>query len=167
MNDQHKFSKNFSLDEFTRSETAARHGFVVTVEADSDVYRNLERLCREILQPVRDALGAVHISSGYRPERLNTLIGGSSTSQHLYGQAADLDIPGHAALDVARWIEAHAPFDQLIHEFGRWVHVSVATEGTAARGQTLTAVLVEGKTRYVPGLMTIEEAEAYLHEHDI
>lgn len=161
-----QLSDNFYLDEFTRSQTAARRGIDMAVEPFGVVYFNLRRLCRRVLQPLRDALGPVHITSGYRPPKLNRLIGGSATSQHQYGQAADIVATGHTPLEVATWLREHVTgYDQLIHEFGEWVHVSVPSAAlpTPARMERLTAIkvprlLLKPRTVYVPGLLTTAEA---------
>ena len=159
-----QLSKNFFLDEFTRSETAARAGIEIHVAQGSDIYKNLERLCNEILQPLRDALGPVHITSGYRPANVNKLIGGSRNSQHKHGLASDFVVSGYTPLQAAQYLEPTTNYDQLIHEFGRWVHVSIPKNNKQRRGQTLTAFKKHvGETRklktcYVSGLMTIAEA---------
>ncbi|WP_275100129.1 D-Ala-D-Ala carboxypeptidase family metallohydrolase [Sedimenticola hydrogenitrophicus] len=161
-----QLSANFYLDEFTRSQTAARRGIDMTVSEFGVVYFTLRRLCRGVLQPLRDALGPVHITSGYRPPKLNRMIGGAPTSQHQYGQAADIVVTGHTPLEVATWLREHVTgYDQLIHEFGQWVHVSVPSAALhePARLERLTAIKVPrliGKPRtvYVPGLRTLEQA---------
>ncbi len=153
-------SQNFHLSEFLRSQTAARHDIDMT--PTPEVVDNLRRLCTDVLQPLRDALGPVHITSGYRPPKLNRLIGGSTTSQHVYGHAADLVVTGHTPLEVSRWIRDHLDtFDQVIHEFGEWVHVSVPAGFESPRRQALTAVISKsalGKQRtiYTTGLLEVE-----------
>lgn len=132
------------------------------VEPDSTVFHALRYLAGEVLQPVRDALGAVHVSSGVRPNWLNRIIGGSRKSQHRKGEAADFTVSGYTPLEVAHWLADSAlPFDQLIYEFGQWVHVSVAI-GREPRRQVLTAYHDPrlGKTVYVPGLYPMEELAA-------
>lgn len=158
-----KLTNNFYLDEFLRSQFAARHGIDMRVSPDGVIAGNLRRLCISVLQPLRDALGPVTITSGYRPPVLNRRIGGSVTSQHQYGLAADIVVAGHTPLEVARWVRDNTPFDQVIHEFGQWVHVSVPAMNRSARKQTLTAVKVPRRLRrprtvYVPGLFTLERA---------
>jgi len=155
-----QLSKNFYLDEFTRSQTASRMGRPIVVLPGSPEFRNLERLCQTVLQPTRDALGAVNPSSGVRPEWLNTIIGGSKTSQHIYGQAADFTVTGHTPYEVCAWLKASGiVFDQLIHEFGRWVHISIAPDGREPRRQVLTAYHHprEDRTVYAPGLHHIKD----------
>lgn len=152
-------SRNFYLDEFTRSQTAARHGIDMTVASGSEVYRNLKLLAELALQPARDALGPIFISSGYRPVALNRAIGGSSTSAHVHGLAADIAVSGHSPLEVARWFERSGiAFDQVIHEFGRWVHVGIVPEGQVPRQQLLTAARVKGRTTYLYGIHSMDEA---------
>ncbi|WP_241085754.1 D-Ala-D-Ala carboxypeptidase family metallohydrolase [Candidatus Vondammii sp. HM_W22] len=164
-----QLSDSFYLDEFTRSQTAARRGIDMSVYQGSAVYFYLRCLCWRVLQPLRNALGPVHITSGYRPPKLNRLIGGSPASQHQYGQAVDVVVTGHAPLEVATWLCDHVTgYDQLIHEFGEWVHVSVpstalSTPAMPGRMERLTAIKVSrliGKPRtvYVTGLRTLEEA---------
>ena len=145
-----QITQNFYLDEFTRSQTAARHGIEIVIAPGSDVFHNVERLCTEILQPIRDHLGPVTISSGYRPPEVNRLTGGSRTSAHLQGLAADFTVSGMTPLELARWIAYRRGafgaakgvplyFDQCIHEFGQWVHVGLAPLHQPPRLQLLTA----------------------------
>lgn len=155
-----QLSPNFYLDEFLRSETAARHGIRVAVEKTSPAFKRLKRLAETILQPVRDANGPAYIVSGYRPPELNQLVGGSPTSQHCHGEAADFVVSGLTPLEVCQYIAAVGlPYDQLIHEFGQWVHVSIAW-GRPPRGQQLTAYRVNGATRYLSGLHPIPQGVA-------
>lgn len=162
--DRIKLSDNFYLDEFTRSQTAVRHGIDMSVIEGGLVYSNLRRLCKTILQPIRNKLGPVHISSGYRPLALNKRIRGSSNSQHLNGKAADFTVSGYTPLQVAQWIDENLPhYDQVIHEFGRWVHVSIASAHRDPRSSCLTAIKVprrfrKPKTVYIPGILSIEDA---------
>ena len=121
-----KLSPNFYLDEFTRSQVAVRHDITISVEPDSLVLENLRRLCVNVLQPLREALGPVHVTSGYRPLAVNILVGGSSRSQHIDGLAADIVVSGYTPFEVCQWLEQSGRmFDQAIHEFGKWTHVSV------------------------------------------
>jgi hypothetical protein len=166
--DRIQLSRNFFLDEFTRSEVAARLGRPVRVEPDSEIHENLTRLCAMVLQPLRDALGPVFITSGYRPAWLNKRIGGGKHSQHILGLAADIVVTGHSPHDVGIHLLREAlPYDQLIYEFGEWVHVSVAPPFALARAEVLTAVKrparvpgVKPRTEYVRGLWHLEELEA-------
>lgn len=122
-------SPNFSLNELTKSQLAARHGIDNTPPPPA--VENLTRLARNILQPVRDHYGRPFSpSSGYRSVRLNRLLGSSDDSQHVKGEAADFEVPGIDNLALARWIAANLEFDQLILEhydgtpWSGWVHCS-------------------------------------------
>lgn len=144
-----KLSKNFSLEEFLVSQTAARHDIDMT--PTSVVIENLQRLVTGCLQPLRDEAGPIFISSGFRPLELNTRINGSKTSAHVSGDAADLKVLGQTPFETASLIvEMKLPFDQVILEFSRWVHIGVAD---ILRGEELTAHRHQGKTRYVLGIV--------------
>ena len=92
---------------------------------------NLVYLCAYVLEPLRVAMGKpINISSGFRSQALNKAVGGVYNSQHLKGQAADIDIQGDMAFGkkIFDYIRDHLPFDQLIWEHSKsgtyWVHVS-------------------------------------------
>ena len=149
-------SKNFTLTEFTKSQTALRQGIDNT--PNDEHLASAKLLFEHVVQPVRDHFGPTVINSGYRGPALNTAVGGSSTSQHCKGEAADIECPGTANYDVAKWIEDTLDFDQLILEFytpgipdSGWVHVSYKAEGN--RKSILTAMKENGKTVYKPGLI--------------
>jgi len=152
-----KLAKNFYLDEFLRSQTASRHG--VDMTPTEAVVENLRRLATTILQPVRNVIGPVHITSGYRPPQLNRLLRGSKKSQHVLGLAADIVASGHTPIEVCRIIEQSLlPFDQIILEFDEWTHVSIAPNGVEPRREVLTSMLDEnGRATYVTGLPTNKE----------
>lgn len=124
-----RLSKDFRLSEFLKSQTAERRGIDNT--PSELVVDNLARLCANVLQPVRDRFGPVVVSSGYRSPALNAAVGGSPTSQHLQGEAADIEVPGVTNYALAKWIAESLSFDQLILEFytpgkfaSGWVHIS-------------------------------------------
>lgn len=150
-----KLTENFTLDEFLQSQTAARHD--INMDPPPEVVDNLRRLCVDILQPLRDAIGVpIRITSGYRPAELNTRIGGSLTSAHMFGRAADIQVPGRSPLDIAVIIRnMNLPYDQVIHEFGQWVHVGIPDEPDNARMQELTAYRSGGRTHYDIGLRSV------------
>ena len=147
-----KLTSNFSLSEFLQSQTATRHD--ISMDPPVEVVDNLRRLCVDVLQPYRDAIGLpVRITSGYRPPRLNELIGGSTTSAHMDGRAADFYVVGMDPFEAANAMRAMGlPYDQLIHEFGRWVHVGISREEVDIRMQDLTAMRKDGRTIYVTGI---------------
>ena len=149
-----RLSKNFQLEEFLVSGTAERDGIDMT--PGDVVTENLQRLVTDGLQPLRDELGrGIYISSGFRPLELNKLIGGSKTSEHIYGNAADFKVMGQSPFETCELIVAMGlPFDQIIHEFGKWVHWGMRD---TLRSQQLTAHRHEGKTRYVPGIIRMED----------
>lgn len=133
-----RLSANFTLDEFERSETAARRGIDNRIPAD--LIPNVQRLVAEILQPFREQSRApITVTSGYRCPELNAIIGGSKRSQHMTASAADFRVVDEHPLETAsRLAESGLRFDQIIHEFGQWVHVSVAAAGTPGRRELLT-----------------------------
>lgn len=160
-----QLSNNFYLDEFTRSSTAARHAIRIDVEPDSEVFHNIRRLCRDVLQPLRDQLGSVHITSGYRPPEVNRLVGGSNRSMHRLGLAADIVVTGHTPYEVCSWLaNSRLQFDQCIHEFGRWTHIGIVEAEQIPRRQLLTAIKQpaqaagqRAKTVYSYGIHPVEE----------
>jgi hypothetical protein len=144
-----KLTENFYLSEFTKSPTASRngiHNMPKGLQVD-----NLVLLCKHILQPLRDWYKKpIKINSGYRSPALNTLIGGATSSQHLFGQAADIDTLDSNA-DLFFHIRHNLDFDQLIWEFGDhtnpdWIHVSYNENRN--RGEILRAERINGKTVY-------------------
>lgn len=150
-------TKNFTLEELVKSETALRKGLPNEPTAEIEV--NLKQLAEKVLQPVRDHYGkGVKVNSGYRSPDVNAAVGGSRTSDHCKGQAADIEIPGVPNAELAEWIAKNLKFTQVILEFytkgvpdSGWVHVSY--DPTNLKGQILTAVKQDGKTVYVPGLI--------------
>ena len=83
-----KISNNFTLSEITHSNTAKRLG--IDNAPNKEDLQNIKNLIRVLIQPMRDALGPIRISSGYRSPKLNSAIGGSNKSQHCKGEALDL-----------------------------------------------------------------------------
>lgn len=122
---------------------------------DAVVVANLTRLCQTVLQPLRDHIGRVIVvSSGYRPDWLNAAVGGSKASQHMTGQAADINAQGMTPFELCEAAtRIGIPFDQVIHEFRRWCHISVPAYNAGPRGSILTAQKVEGRTVYINGLV--------------
>ena len=133
------------------SQAAARFQYNEQFEPSNDIIDSLRRLCQNILEPLRQTLNQpVKVSSGYRCLRVNTKIGGSKTSQHLVGEAADIVVLTMTVDGLFEFIkQSGLPFDQLIQEFDRWVHVSFRPD---PRGQSLKAIKVgNGHTKYLPG----------------
>ena len=148
-----RISKNFTLSEFTVSQTAERFG--IDMHPPELIVDNIRNLVKACLQPLRDEAGPIYISSGYRPLELNTRIGGSKTSAHVKGNAVDFMVTNMTPYDVCELIIAmELPFDQVIHEFGRWTHMGVAD---ILRAQQLTAFREDGKTRYTAGIKRMED----------
>ena len=149
-------SKNFTLQEYIKSQTALRQGIDNT--PSDEHLASAKKLFEMVVQPVRDHFGVTVINSGYRGPALNAAVGGSATSQHCRGEAVDIECPGTPNYDVALWIEQNLDYDQLILEFytpgipdSGWVHVSYKSAGN--RKQSLTAMTEDGKTVYKPGLI--------------
>ncbi|MBC6419744.1 MAG: hypothetical protein GDA44_13760 [Prochloron sp. SP5CPC1] len=118
---------NFQLWEFVVSPTAQRLGIDNTPTARE--IENLRTLCSQILQPARNALGALKINSGFRSEALNLALRGSSTSAHRKGFAADVNPLSVGTRRFAEWVRNNCDYDQIILEFGTlanpdWIHVS-------------------------------------------
>ena len=148
-----QLSKHLSLAEVTRSDTAKRKG--VSNMPTPEHLENFKLLAEKVFEPIREHFGVpIHISSGYRSKELNKAIGGSSSSQHLLGQAIDIDMDGSSSgvtnKQVFDFIIKNLDFDQAINEFNySWVHVSYNSKGKQ-RKQVLDAIKVGGKTTYVP-----------------
>jgi zinc D-Ala-D-Ala carboxypeptidase len=152
-----QLTANFSLHELTKSETALRMGFDNT-PGEAEI-ASLKLLAEKVLQPVRDHFGkGVKVNSGFRSPESNAAVGGSKTSDHCLGRAADIEIPGVPNAELAQWIMDNLEYTQLILEFytpgipdSGWVHVSY--DPSNLKNQELTATKVAGKTQYLPGLV--------------
>jgi len=152
-----KLTDNFSLAEMTKSDTALRLDIDNTPGPEE--IENMTRLCECVLQPVRNHFGkGVKVNSGFRHPNVNAKVGGSKTSDHCKGMAADIEIPGVANADLAKWIVDNLEFRQVILEFytpgvpdSGWVHVSYNPSDN--KKQVLTATKKEGKTVYLNGLI--------------
>ena len=162
-----RVSANFKFYELTRSETATRlridNSFPGARELRCAVF-----LCRNVLQPVRDALGRYSPNSVFRCEYLERALKKKrsdwiSKSQHTLGQACDIEIPGMATLELAEWVTRHLEFDQVICEcYDRdqgpnsgWVHVSIIPPGYGENRKLALSYVNDpgtGKYVYVKGL---------------
>ena len=146
-------TRNFTLSELTKSDTAIRKG--INNNPNAEQVEKLKALCENILQPVRDHFGRVKITSGFRSVELCTAIGSSANSQHAKAEAADFECPGVDNAELADWIHKTLPYDQLILEFytpgepnSGWIHCSwIPDQPTASY---LHAFKSEGKTKYKP-----------------
>jgi len=147
-----KLSDNFSVIEFTKSQTAERKGIQNNPNEIHTIA--MVELCLNVLERVRSAFGKpVTINSGYRSPALCEAIGSKSTSQHCDGEAADIEIYGVSNYDLAKYIENNLNFDQLILECwdgiepnSGWVHVSYVNEN-ANRKEVLTYTRANGYTK--------------------
>ncbi|MDD2049286.1 D-Ala-D-Ala carboxypeptidase family metallohydrolase [Pseudomonas putida] len=140
-------SEHFTLAEMTVSENAARLNIDNSPNAETLI--NLRRLCA-FLEQVRQLVNQpVLVSSGFRCNQLNEVIGGSVQSAHVDGLAADINVPGLTPRELAQRVsDSPLMFDQLILEFDQWVHVGLAV--AAERRQLLT---IRKGTGYLPGLV--------------
>lgn len=127
-----KLSDHFTVDEFTASDTAARRGIDNSLPASlliaaTDTCELLERI-RAKLSALAGRDIPVLVTSGYRCEQLNAAVGGASNSDHVRARAADIKAPAFGTpYEVCVALVPHVSelgVGQLIHEFGRWVHVS-------------------------------------------
>ena len=150
-----KLSKNLSLNEVIKSNTAERRG--IDNNPNETHLANLKYLAEQVFQPIRDHFGVpIYISSGYRSPALNEAIGGSPRSFPSHGMALDLDQDGRnkgvSNADVFFFIKENLPFSELIWEFGtednpNWVHVAIA-KGRENEKKTKIAEKINGKTQY-------------------
>lgn len=147
--------KNFTLSELTKSEAAIRKG--ISNVPDPKVTDNLKALVENILQPLRDRFGPISVTSGYRSAQVNSEIGGSKTSDHCLGYAADFEVVGMDNRELALYIHKNLKFTQLILEFyspgipdSGWVHCSYNPKDLKC--QALTAKKANGKTVYTTGI---------------
>ena len=153
-------SRNFSLLELTKSDTAVRKG--IDNNPNSDQIEKLKLLCENILQPVRDHFGRVKVTSGYRSPELCVAIGSSVNSQHAKAEAADFECPGIDNAELADWIQKELSYDQLILEYYKpgepnsgWIHCSWIAE--QPRASFLHAYREDGRTKYKPILGSAKE----------
>ena len=122
-----RLSRNFMLREFVNSSTAARKG--INNKPTEIHLANLKKLIDNVIQPLRDKIGPIRITSGYRSPALNRAIGGSSRSQHSKGMAADIQFVRDNEMDnkviFDTILEKELDFDQMINEFDyKWIHIS-------------------------------------------
>ena len=147
-------SKHVSYKEGVFSATATRLGFDNV--PNNEQLDNMELVAEKIFEPLREWVGGpVKVNSFFRGLKLNTAIGGARKSQHMKGQAMDIDDNyGHATnAEMYHWIKDNLDFDQLIWEFGdddnpNWVHVSYVSD-VSNRNRCLKAYKENNKTKYI------------------
>jgi hypothetical protein len=141
-------SKHVTMEEFCYSPTAIKKG--INNSMGLIAIDKAMQLCENVFEPIRKHLNApIKISSGFRCEQLNKLIGGASGSQHTKGEAFDLELTNRKLFD---WILKNVEFDQAIYEFGNdvhanWFHISYRKGNN--RKQALRAIKIGGKTQYI------------------
>lgn len=133
-----QLSKNFTLAELTESQSGRRYNVKEQFNPPQQVINNLKELCEKVLQPIRDKVGAIKVSSGYRSPQVNKIVGGATSSQHLTGEAVDIsgvNVSNKVLFDIIIKMmnENNLPVDQCIHEYGTksnpaWVHVSYTSD---------------------------------------
>jgi len=147
-----RLSDHFTLNEFTKSQTAERKGIA---NSPNEIHViAMESLCYNILERVRAAFAKpIIVNSGYRSVALCEAIGSKSTSQHCDGEAVDIEIQGVSNYDLAKYIEKELNFDQLILECwdgiepnSGWVHISYVND-VANRKDVLTYTRANGYTK--------------------
>ena len=147
-------SEHFSLDEATYSETAIR--MHINNQPDERHLENMKSAANQ-LEAVRNVTGALRVNSWLRLPDVNVAVGGSKVSSHMDGWAIDCSSTAHTPYELCQIVlKNNIKFDQLIHEYGRWMHVSFAPE---MRQQSLTIYKPEGK--YKIGILTEEEYHAH------
>ena len=134
-------SKNFTLEELTKSSTASRYKIDNT--PTKEARELLEKLCKEVLQPIRETYGKpIIVESGYRCPRVNTLVGGAANSDHKYGAAADIHTVSDTVSDnkelfnliVKMSKDGKIKCRQILDEYNyNWVHVSINHKNNAAK----------------------------------
>ena len=146
-------SRNFTLQELTKSDTAIRKG--IDNNPNADQVEKLKLLCERVLQPVRDHFGRVKVTSGFRSPELCAAIGSSVNSQHAKAEAVDFEVIGVDNAEVADWIYTNIRTDQLILEFytpgepnSGWIHASYIEFNP--RAQYLRAYREDKKVKYKP-----------------
>lgn len=138
-----RLTPNFTLAEFTDSQTAARQGIHNVPSPHGQEHANLIRLA-QTMEKVRTLLGdkPILISSGYRSREVNAAVGGSKSSAHMSGLAADFTCPGFGSpRAICKRLEPHMQelgIDQLIHEYDQWVHLGLRPKDLAPRHMAMT-----------------------------
>lgn len=143
-----QLSPHFKLSELLASNTAKSRG--LDNDPSPEVLANLKLLCEQALEPIRAAVGPLKINSGYRSDAVNKAVGGSTTSAHSFGLAADLHPPRGCKALMTAIIASGVKLDQIIYE-RTWVHVGLLNpRDRKQREQRLSMFVVNGKTTYEP-----------------
>lgn len=146
-------SEHFTLEEATYSETAVRMGIP---NQPSELQLANMKYAAECLEPLRAVTGPLRINSWLRLPDVNVAVGGSKVSSHMDGFAIDVSSSKLTPIELCQKVEELGiKFDQMIHEYGRWMHISFAPE---MRQQKLTIYRPENK--YKPGVLTEAEYHA-------
>lgn len=137
---ENQITKNFTLNELIYSSTADRYDIDNTPSQFE--YNNLVKLCKEVLQPIRDKYGEpIKVTSGYRSPQLNIRLKGASSSAHLKGLAADIDTPNNEKLFniiISMMHKGEIDVDQLIDESNySWIHIGLKENPKDNRNQIL------------------------------
>lgn len=150
-----QLSKNLSLNEVTKSNTAIRKGIV---NMPNEIELNaLKAIATEVFQPIRDHFSCpIYVSSGFRSVELNKAVNGSLSSSHCKGEALDIDMDNRNSVtnrEIFEYIRKNLTFDQLLWEYGddfnpSWVHVSYSKDDN--RNQVLVVYKDNGVTKYKP-----------------
>jgi hypothetical protein len=144
-----RLSPHFTLGELTKTQIRADN------TPPPEVIERLILLCHAVLERVRDEFGPVIVNSGYRSPEVNRAVGGSRTSDHMTGEAADFEVRGVSNYELACWVREHLKYNQLILEMyvpggdpnAGWVHCSYKENGN--KNEVLT---FDGRN-YLPGLI--------------
>jgi hypothetical protein len=161
-------TKNFLFYELTKSELASRQGILNSFFSAAEL-RCAVYLCRNVLQPVRERFGRYTPNSVYRSQALERALKKESadwisTSQHVKGQACDIEVLNATSMQLAIWVRDNLKFDQLILECysadegpnSGWVHVSLLPPGLGKNRKNILSYvrnIQTGKFEYVPGLV--------------
>lgn len=147
-----RISANFTLAELTKTGTGLPN------KPDDNQLASMKVLAEKVLEPIRAHFGPVVVNSCLRSEFVNKAVGGSPTSQHKFGEAADIEVRGVSNYDLAVWIRNNIEFDQLILENytpgvpgSGWVHVSYRAK--RLRRSVLTMTYRKGKATYTAGII--------------
>lgn len=147
-----QLTKNFTLEELCRSEVATRRD--IKNNPNAEQLDALRLLATNVLQPIRNRFGPIRITSGFRSNMVNLLVGGSTSSDHCKGMAADIECDAVSNLELAEWVRENLAYKQLILEFppDGWVHVSFDPMNN--KREVLTAFRKANKTVYNSGLLS-------------